>query len=263
MPQEHKEVYFYTPTPSELEGLGFAVTVVGRTRVLPSYRFGPLRKRDMTILVILDGRGTLQTPAQCSEFTRGDVVGILAGETCSWWTDPDHPLQHYWLSTAGEAGGYLLRRLGMDEHRHVLARRAVPPAEVAMFESLMRLLKEKPPGFVWRVNALLFALLHSIAVTARLHPPDGPAGTPGVAAEARQMIDAHYAEPITVRDLAAHVGVTPEHLATVFRHAYGIPPHAYLTNRRLERAKVLLRQGASVKEACFSVGYRDPNYFSR
>jgi len=72
---------------------------------------------------------------------------------------------------------------------------------------------------------------------------------------ARDLVDAHYAEPLTVADLARCAGPSPAHFSREFRRAFGEPPHRYLLTRRLERAAALLRDtDRPITEVCFAVG---------
>ncbi|PVG82636.1 AraC family transcriptional regulator [Nocardioides gansuensis] len=72
---------------------------------------------------------------------------------------------------------------------------------------------------------------------------------------ARELVDAHYAEPITVADMAEAARLSPAHFSREFKAAYGESPHQYLLTRRLERAASLLRNTDwSVARICTSVG---------
>jgi AraC family transcriptional regulator len=55
-----------------------------------------------------------------------------------------------------------------------------------------------------------------------------------------QYIEAHLDEDITVNDLAEAACFSLFHFARAFHRATGKPPHAYLSERRLDRAKRLL-----------------------
>jgi AraC-like DNA-binding protein len=80
---------------------------------------------------------------------------------------------------------------------------------------------------------------------------------------ARDLIDRDYARPLDVADLAAEAGYSLHHFARAFAAAYGETPHAYLTRRRIERAKALLRHAnMSVTEICFLVGFESLGSFS-
>ncbi len=72
---------------------------------------------------------------------------------------------------------------------------------------------------------------------------------------AKDLADAHYAEPLDVDDLAAAAGLSRAHFSREFRRAFGDSPHGYLLTRRLERAAALLRTtDHSVAEICLNVG---------
>jgi AraC-like DNA-binding protein len=79
---------------------------------------------------------------------------------------------------------------------------------------------------------------------------------------ARDQIDRAYAEPLDVPAMAQVALMSPAHFSRRFRAAYGETPYAYLMTRRIERAKALLRGGASVTEACMAVGCTSLGSFS-
>jgi AraC-like DNA-binding protein len=80
---------------------------------------------------------------------------------------------------------------------------------------------------------------------------------------ARDMIDRDYAAPLDLETLAREAGYSRYHFARAFAAAYGEPPRGYLTRRRIERAKTLLRTAnLSVTEICFLVGFSSLGSFS-
>jgi len=80
---------------------------------------------------------------------------------------------------------------------------------------------------------------------------------------ARDRIDRAYEEPLDLDALAAEAGYSRFHFARAFAAAYGEPPRAYLTRRRIERAKTLLRgANLSVTEICMLVGFSSLGSFS-
>ncbi len=80
---------------------------------------------------------------------------------------------------------------------------------------------------------------------------------------ARDLIDLRYAEPLDLADLAREAGYSKFHFARAFASAYGETPRAYMTRRRLERAKTLLRTAnLTVTEVCFAVGFESLGSFS-
>jgi AraC-like DNA-binding protein len=80
---------------------------------------------------------------------------------------------------------------------------------------------------------------------------------------ARDLVDARYAEPLAVDDLARAAGLSRAHFSREFRRAFGETPHSYLLTRRLERAAALLRStDRSVASICFAVGLRSVGSFT-
>jgi AraC-like DNA-binding protein len=80
---------------------------------------------------------------------------------------------------------------------------------------------------------------------------------------AKDLVDAHYSDPLDVDDLARAAGLSRAHFSREFRRAFGDSPHAYLLTRRLERAAALLRStDRSVASICFSVGLRSVGSFT-
>jgi AraC-like DNA-binding protein len=80
---------------------------------------------------------------------------------------------------------------------------------------------------------------------------------------ARDRIDRHYAEPLDLDALAATAGLSKYHFLRCFARTYGRTPHAYLTERRVERAQDLLRAtNLTVTEVCRLVGYESLGSFS-
>jgi AraC-like DNA-binding protein len=79
--------------------------------------------------------------------------------------------------------------------------------------------------------------------------------------EARRLLDDEYAGEHSLAGLARATGMSPYHFARIFRELTGQPPHRYLVRRRLEAAAARLREGASVTDTCYAVGFADLSHF--
>ncbi|WP_241015011.1 helix-turn-helix transcriptional regulator [Burkholderia sp. Ac-20379] len=75
-------------------------------------------------------------------------------------------------------------------------------------------------------------------------------------------VEANLAEPITLHDIARHAGLSRMHFAAQFRLATGLSPHAFLTQRRIEQAKRLLRDGLPIVEAALACGFPGQAHFT-
>lgn len=72
---------------------------------------------------------------------------------------------------------------------------------------------------------------------------------------ARRYLDDHAGEPITLRRLAAHVGLSPFHLQRTFTGVVGLSPKAYQDAKRMERFTTALKRGATVTNATYEAGF--------
>jgi AraC family transcriptional regulator len=79
----------------------------------------------------------------------------------------------------------------------------------------------------------------------------------------KDYIEAHLADDLSIADLAALIPMSQFHFARAFKAAIGEPPHRYITNRRLEQAKVLLAvTQLSVAEIAYRVGFSNQSHFT-
>ena len=82
--------------------------------------------------------------------------------------------------------------------------------------------------------------------------------------EVRDHIDHYFADPLSLQSVARLFLVSKEHLSRVFRKAFGITVNDYITERRMEKALELLRDGdMEIKQVARMVGYHDVAYFYR
>ena len=82
--------------------------------------------------------------------------------------------------------------------------------------------------------------------------------------EIKKHLDEHYAEKITLNDLAKRFFINKFYLSKIFKETYGTTVNNYLISKRITRAKQLLRfTDMTVDEIGVAVGMGDANYFSR
>jgi AraC family transcriptional activator of pobA len=79
-----------------------------------------------------------------------------------------------------------------------------------------------------------------------------------------EVIEHHYAEPLSTSGVAAAVGLSPGHLTTLVRQRTGRTVGEWITERRMAAARDLLASSSlSVEQVAARVGFPDPAYFSR
>ncbi|UXY51563.1 helix-turn-helix transcriptional regulator [Pseudomonas tohonis] len=136
------------------------------------------------------------------------------------------------------------------------------PEVTRRFLDLHRLLERNASALeqqvAWREAILLLFSRH-----ARIGAPRPAGPEPHAVALAREMLAARLASPPSLEELAALVGLSPFHFARVFRRATGLPPHAWLKQRRLEQARALLREGCAPLPVAMQLGFADQSHLTR
>jgi len=124
---------------------------------------------------------------------------------------------------------------------------------------------EKPDTpLIEQESRLLWMLTQWVMRHADDHPALKMAGKEHRAVKlAREYIDDHYAEDISVKQLAHIANLSPFHLIRVFSNEVGIPPHAYLTQVRVRRAKALLARGRPIAQVALETGFADQSHLNR
>ncbi len=80
----------------------------------------------------------------------------------------------------------------------------------------------------------------------------------------KEYLENHYSEDISLDDIAAQVNISPQYFSKLIKKTTGFNFIDWLSMLRVKKAKELLtNSNLTVKEVCFMVGYKDPNYFSR
>ena len=78
----------------------------------------------------------------------------------------------------------------------------------------------------------------------------------------RAFVDAHYAEPVSLDELAKAADMNKFVLLRAFTRERGITPYQYLLTVRINKAKELLERGAQPLEAAMSSGFTDQSHFT-
>ena len=81
-------------------------------------------------------------------------------------------------------------------------------------------------------------------------------------AAAKVFIDDNYQEDIDLEQISKQAFLSRFHFHRIFRHVYKKTPLQYITQKRLDKAKVLLSHNKPVTEVCNEVGFESIGSFS-
>ncbi len=83
------------------------------------------------------------------------------------------------------------------------------------------------------------------------------------ALRAREYLEDHLDQPVTLDDLARCAGRDRWSLSRDFRAYFGTSPHRYLTLRRLDRVRLQVRLGVDLAQAAVAAGFYDQSHMTR
>lgn len=112
-------------------------------------------------------------------------------------------------------------------------------------------------------NALALHLLKNYSIFAQNPHLYSGGLSPSQLRRATDYLNSHLEQNPSLTEVAAVVGVSMHHFARAFKQSIGIPPHRYLMERRIERAKVLLDQtNLPLPEIAFRLGFSSQSHFT-
>jgi AraC family transcriptional regulator, transcriptional activator of pobA len=212
---------------------------------------------DATGLVYVVAAGEAIDPGRVGHVDSGvgvffDPAALGVDGNSSWPAWRSHPLLFPFLH--GESGGLLELRLSP-------ARRAAWNAAIGSIETELAARLE---GYRQAALAHLTLLLIDVARLASDVVGDLRHSGEPMLADVFAVIERSHAEPLSLRDVAREVGMTPGHLTTIVRRRTGRTVQEWIIERRMAESRRLLADTTlPIQEVARRVGIADPGYFSR
>lgn len=105
----------------------------------------------------------------------------------------------------------------------------------------------------------LSLIMHRLSNEAPATSPCVPEAFERVAAYLRE----HCAVDSSLESLCEQSGYSAGHLIRAFKQHFGLTPHAYLINQRIQMGQTALKQGRPIVEAALNAGFNDQPHFQR
>ena len=131
------------------------------------------------------------------------------------------------------------------------------PSFVAFFRTLTE------PTAVMEKSEALYSFLSALAATARTPILDQANQRESRLAAARDLIFDCWDQELSIEELADQVALHPRYLISSFKQRYGMPPHQYQVQVRLNKARDLLAGGQKIVDVALSCGFYDQSHLNR
>lgn len=200
---------------------------------------------------------------------RDDISLMTRAQAAHWhWTD-DIEVTHIYLTERLMSGvaEEMYERPVAEVRLHDLLR-TQDTVVTSICQAITREAQRREAGSALIVDALgtqlaVHLLRHYAALEWRGHEPKGRL-SPAQVRLVTDHIDAHLQDPLALEDLAALVGLGVWTFSRHFRESFGRAPHAFVIERRIERARRLLAQGrVAIKEVALNCGFADQAHLTR
>lgn len=258
----------------------FFVVAVEEMYPLFTQPIPPVRATAHSCLLVTSGAARMRIGAQSCVAGPGEVLLVRAGQLYSFAPgDVNTGLLCHFHDDFLLGGGLPVPGAGVSAATELLRRWGAPllrlgPEVAGYAEGLLgRLLAEyRAHGRQYSelLRAYLLALLqelaHAQASTATAPPalPPPPDAAGRLAESFQQLVAASLSRTHRVRDYAAQLHVTPDHLARCVRRVTGKSPARWIEEAVVREARALLAQSSlTVAEVALEVGVTDASYFSR
>ncbi len=138
------------------------------------------------------------------------------------------------------------------------------PDWVARIQALHDELAQRRDGYQQAVPAHLVLLLVAVSRLAADVVGDLRENREPLLAEVFEVIERRYPQPLSLRDVATAVNISPGHLTSTVRRRTGRTVQAWITERRMVQARRLLAATElPISEVGRRVGFPDAGYFTR
>jgi AraC-like DNA-binding protein len=218
---------------------------------------------ELHLCAYTSGRGYFGHRGKSVQVTDRDFVATPPGEVHENWVDSQSSISFcgmYVEVRALHKGSESLagRQIPIPNLREfVMADPRLRQRFLAMFSAIERRGSQLEQEEKWLEFLQLF--FSSFGHTTS----DDTSTEPYAIKRAREYIDEHFADSISLAYLGQLANLSPFHFHRVFCQKIGMPPHAYQTQVRINRAKQLLRKSHPLSSVALVTGFADQSHLTR
>jgi AraC family transcriptional regulator len=189
------------------------------------------------------------------------LVFVPAGVGFREWQEPRSLMSAIYLHL--DPDNALIR----DEERSPACAPRLFFESTALWQTALKLkglVETGPTASPFYAEALAVVLIHELLDSRRA---SAPRTRGGLASSQRRAvfhhIEEHFAQEISLSTLASVAQLSPYHFLRAFKESFGVTPHRYHAQKRIERAKELLADhNLSLLQIAIQLGFAESSSFS-
>ncbi len=249
-----------THTPDALAGASGVYIAAAGSAMLQSGSH-PLNPADHWLWLAVESGGTLLENEDVSITLRAGECCMLPPGSHGVVLNVHQEARLLWMQVGGTLAGAFLQRMGALPHR--IMKQGALPSQLNLAKHIVQAtvrIAVSEDASSAQLQQLLWAMLAS-------HSGQPVAMDAVLSHEIAKVVDAmrknQYRDNFSLSDMAALSRMPVETFRKRFVSEVGMPPQSYQLFCKMERAKVLLKEGCTVRQAGIEVGMNDPYHFSK
>lgn len=247
-----EEIYSFGQDPWDEKGITFVLT--GISYCDSTYKIGRVNSEVTVIEYIIEGEGTIDIDGKLYHPKKGDTYLLPQGSNHCYYPDPDKPWTKIWVNLSGQLVSDIIN--AYDFNSTILFENLYIGD---LLEELVQNTKNHTPDLFLTSGKIIYEIfyrLHAYTNQSELNlDPNARA--------LKDYINNHIFETITLTTLAELISKSEQHTIRIFKAAFGDTPYQYILNKKLEYAKLYLRNsGMSIRDVSSRLAFSDEFYFS-
>ena len=197
--------------------------------------------------------------------TRGLVNVMPAGSSDEWFEDDAG--EHVDLRLPSALVRLAAEEMGLDPDRAAVAQRCHvedAPIEHIAWALVAERRAGEPNGLLYRESLGMALAVHLLAQHRKVSSVRRGGLSSAQLARLKEYVEAHLDGDLSLLRLARVAGVSASHLRVLFKQSTGVSVHAYVVQRRVERARLLLYRGElPTSEIALEAGFSHQSHMAR
>ncbi|MDD2711226.1 MAG: AraC family transcriptional regulator [Verrucomicrobiae bacterium] len=238
---------------------GFPFRLLGASHGIADARTPAIRRRDYescTVEFIYEGSGYLRINGHSCAPAENSLYILHKRSTHEYWPEKKSPWKKVFFVADGRMMDDLFRAYRLDQVYHV----PDCPQLRKYFDEMILLNSEGGANLHSRAAVIFHRFVEETHRFLQA-PPDGR--IPEEVIRLKNHLDASVEQTVSLEVFCRKMGWSDAHMIRLFRQHWGTTPYAYLMDKRIEMARLLIRHSAlSIKEVSARLKFSDQYYFS-
>lgn len=240
----------------------FHLAFCGYAKCRPSHSYGPATRPNYIIHYILEGKGCYQVDGKKYYLSAGQGFLIEPDTLTFYRADKDDPWSYLWIGVGGTGAESYIRDIGLN-HQQLIFQCGQGDRLKRIVLAMLRHTGASVSNLYY-LQARLFDFFSVLTENMVIDICMEDSQESHYIQSAVSYVRNHYAEGLTVADIAEYLNVNRSYLYTLFIRGLGIAPKDYLTKFRISKAcEQLVITDGSIEGIAENCGYHNSLVFSK